>query len=108
MEDNKTGENKLSENEKERDQKPARKKLSYEELEAYVNQTVTQAKRILAENERLKQEIEDVRTQVNFAEINMAFKVLEFKEMFDPEFVQKVVSRLQEVLTPMDKPEDNK
>lgn len=75
-------------------------KLTYEQLEAYANQTTIQANRIIKENKELMEEVKHLRTQTNFAEINMAFKVLEFKDCFDPSFVDKVVKRLQEVLTP--------
>lgn len=75
-------------------------KLSYEQLEAYANQTTIQANRIIKENKELVEEIKHLRNQTNFAEINMAFKVLEFRDCFDPSFVDKVVKRLQEVLTP--------
>lgn len=89
-----------------------KKKLTYEELEAYANQTVAQAKRIYKENQDLVQEINNLRSQINslksqmnYADINLAFKTLELKENFSPEFIQKVVTELERVLTPMEKPE---
>lgn len=81
-----------------------KKKLTYEELEAYANQTVAQAQRIYKENQDLIQEVKSLRSQMNYAEINLALKALELKENFSPEFIQKVVTRLEEVLTPMEKP----
>ena len=43
---------------------------------------------------------------MNYAEINLAFKVLEFSSFFNEDFVKKVTNRLEEVLTPMDKPKE--
>lgn len=80
-----------------------KKKLTYEELEAYANQTVAQAKKVYRENQELVQEIKNLRSQMNYAEINLAFKALEFKNNFNPEFIQKVVQRLEEVLTPVER-----
>lgn len=81
-----------------------KKKLTYGELEAYANQTVAQAQRIYKENQDLVQEVKSLRSQMNYAEINLALKALELKENFSPEFIQKVVARLEEVLTPMERP----
>lgn len=75
-------------------------KLTYEQLEAYANQTTIQANRMIKERKELVEEIKRLRDQTNFAEISMAFKVLEFRDCFDPTFVSKVINRLQEVLTP--------
>lgn len=75
-------------------------KLSYEQLEAYANQTAIQANRIIQENKELRKELERISTQTNFAEINLAFKVLEYEKFFNPEFIEKVVKRLEIVLTP--------
>lgn len=85
-----------------------KEKLTYEQLEAYANQTVAQARKIYQENETLVEEIKRLRDQRNFTEITLAFKVLEHKEMFSPEFVQKITLRLEEVLTPVEKEEQAK
>lgn len=82
------------------EKKNQQQKLTYEQLEAYANQTTIQANRMIKERKELVEEIKRLRDQTNFAEINMAFKVLEFRDCFDPTFVSKVVNRLQEVLTP--------
>lgn len=81
-------------------------KLSYEQLEAYANQTAIQANRIIQENKELRKELERISTQTNFAEINLAFKVLEYEKFFSQEFIQKVVKRLEVVLTPMNEEQE--
>ena len=79
-----------------------KKKLSYDELKAYADQTVAQAQKIYKENQKLIEEIKNLRMQMNYAEINLAFKALEFKNNFSPAFISKVARRLEEVLTPAD------
>lgn len=81
-------------------------KLSYDKLEAYVNQTTLQAKRIYKENEELLKEINELKSQRNYYEITLAFKMLEHKEFFSEECLKKVAARLEEVLTPVDPPKD--
>lgn len=82
-----------------------KKKLSYEELEAYAQQTLAQAQQVFNENKRLVKEMNNLRSQQNYAEINLAFKILEYKDFFSEECVRKVAARLEEVLTPQDNPE---
>ena len=79
-----------------------KKKLTYEELEAYVQQTTARAKQIYDENMKLKQAMQDLRAQMNYSDINLAFKVLDHVDKFRPVFVQKVTDRLEIVLTPQD------
>ena len=79
-------------------------KLTYEQLEAYANQTAAQAKRIYQENQALIQENRNLKNQMNYTEISLAFKALDHKEFFSEEFIKKVAARLEEVLTPMEPP----
>lgn len=79
-----------------------KKKLTYEELETYAQQTTARAKQIYDENMKLKQAMQDLRAQMNYSDINLAFKVLDHTDKFRPEFVQKVIDRLELVLTPQD------
>ena len=79
-----------------------KKKLTYEELETYAQQTTARAKQIYDENMKLKQAMQDLRAQMNYSDINLAFKVLDHANKFRPEFVQKVIDRLEIVLTPQD------
>ena len=79
-----------------------KKKLTYEELEAYAQQTTARAKQIYDENMKLKQAMQDLRAQMNYSDINLAFKVLDHANKFRPEVVQKVIDRLEIVLTPQD------
>ena len=82
-----------------------KKKLSYEELEAYAQQTTARAKQIYEENQKLKQAMQDLRMQMNYTDINLAFKVLDHKEDFNKDFVKKIVERLELVLTPSEEQE---
>ena len=79
-------------------------KLTYEQLEAYANQTTAQAQKIYKENQALIQENRNLRNQMNYTEISLAFKALDHQEFFSEEFIRKVAARLEEVLTPMEPP----
>lgn len=79
-----------------------KEKLTYEQLEAYAEQTVANAKRIYKENEILVKEVENLKNQRNYTEISLAFKALDHKDCFSKEFIDKITKRLEEVLTPMD------
>jgi len=92
-----------------------KKKLSYEELEAYAQQTTARAKQVYEENIKLKQAIQELVSQKNYADVKLAFKVLDHTDKFSPEFVQKVIARLEVILTPqeseeytIEKPEEGK
>lgn len=79
-----------------------KKKLTYEELEAYAQQTTARAKQIYDENVKLKQTMQDLSIQMNYSDINLAFKVLDHADKFRPEFVQEVIDRLELVLAPQE------
>lgn len=76
------------------------KKLSYEQLEAYAQQTTMQAEKIFKENQMLKQSLERTTMYANFKEIDCALKCLDHADMFSAEFISNVVKRLEEVLSP--------
>lgn len=68
-------------------------KLSYEQLKAYVEQMQAQAKKIYQENITLKQII-------NAKDIDYAFKCLDHAELFSKKFINMVINKLEELLTP--------
>lgn len=86
--------------------KKEEKKLSYDELTAYSAQVVERAKKILEENNALKQYNQELRMQLNSKEIDWAFKILEYRELFDKDFVEKVVAKLTEIMTPQETAEE--
>lgn len=83
-------------------------KLTYEQLSAYAQQTQMQAKKIWEENQMLKQALNEANLTNNFKEVELALKCLDHVELFSPEFIEKIVKRLEEVLTPQteEKPEE--
>jgi hypothetical protein len=83
-----------------------KKKLTYEELEAYAQQTTARAKQVYEENIRLKQAMQELITQKNHSDMELAFRVLDHADKFSSEFVQKVVKRLEVILTPTDNEEE--
>jgi hypothetical protein len=87
--------------------KKATSKISYEELEAYAAQTVEQAKRVHQENVMLKEALDRATYANNIKEIELALKCLDHAEMFSTEFIDSVVSKIEELLTPTNQEEDN-
>lgn len=84
------------------------KKLTYEELEAYAQQTTARAKQVYDENRKLKQMIQELKEQMNYSDISFAFKVLDHADKFNPEFVSKVTERLELILAPQEGDKENK
>lgn len=67
--------------------------LSYEQLKAYVVQMEQQAKKIYQENINLRQAL-------NSKDIEYAFRCLDHSAKFSKDFIDTVVSRLEELLNP--------
>lgn len=76
-------------------------KVTYDQLKALYEQSMIQTKKYYNEYQALRREMQAMREQMNYADINLAFKVLEFESHFDPQFVEKIVQRLEIVLTPV-------
>lgn len=76
------------------------KKLTYEQLEAYAQQTTEQAKRIYQENQVLKKALTEANINNSFKEIECVLKCLDHAELFSPKFIASVTERLEEVLSP--------
>ena len=89
--------------------KPEKKqeKLTYEQLEAYAQQTTMQAQRIFQENQMLKNALEKERANNNFKEIDLVLKCLDHTDLFSEKFIKAIVARLEELLTPIkEEPKD--
>lgn len=69
------------------------KKLSYEQLEAYAQQTTARAQQIFKENQILKQAL-------NSKDIENALKCLDHAELFSVKFIENITSRIEELLDP--------
>jgi hypothetical protein len=69
------------------------KKLSYEQLEAYAQQTTARAQQIFKENQILKQAL-------NSKDIENALKCLDHAELFSAKFIENITSRIEELLDP--------
>lgn len=80
-------------------------KLTYEQLEAYANQTTMQAQKIYQENQALRQSLEEVRRNVSLKEIELAIKCLDHADLFSDTFITSITSKLEEILTPAEEPE---
>lgn len=75
-------------------------KLTYEQLVAYAQQVSAQAQKILEENQMLKKTLSEAMLTNTFKEIELALKCLDHADMFSATFIEKVIKKLEEVLTP--------
>lgn len=82
------------------------KKVSYEQLKAYAEQAVEQAKKLYQENQVLKQALNRANIEYSLKEMELAIKCLDHVDLFTPDFIKGITSRLEEVLTP-NKEEEN-
>jgi len=93
---------------KEKKVRNANEKLSYEQLEAYAQQITARAQEAFKENQVLKQALAKASMDNNFKEIECVLKCLDHADMFSPSFLDKVIARLEEVLTPQSEEEVSK
>ncbi|MBQ9391975.1 MAG: hypothetical protein IJU02_07270 [Lachnospiraceae bacterium] len=84
-----------------------KKKLSYEELENAARQISVQADALYKENLQLKQALQQENMGNLYAELNFKFKVLEYSNMFNPDFVGSIIENIEEIMTPK-REQDNK
>ena len=76
------------------------KKLSYEQLEGAAKQLSAQIDTLVKDNQQLKMLVQKLQLDNLFAELNFRFKVLEHVEVFPREFVDRIVSEIQDIMTP--------
>lgn len=81
------------------------KKLTYEELSAYVEQTLTQAKKLYSENQMLRRALDRSDREQNLKQISLAMKCLDHTDQFSPDFIKKVTEKLEKVLCPSEEAE---
>lgn len=82
------------------------KKLSYEELENAAKQISVQAEALYKENMQMKQALQQANLGNMYTELNFKFKVLEYSNMFDPDFVGNIIESIQSTMTPEEKEEE--
>lgn len=75
------------------------KKLTYEQLEGVAKQLSAQLDAVAKENQQLKVLAQKLQLDNMFAELNFRFKVLEYNNMFPKEFVDRIVSEVQDIMT---------
>ena len=77
-----------------------KKKLTYEQLEAYTSQLVQQVQGLAKRNKELQSEIFNLCNQMGMQEAGLALKCIEMSDKFSPEFIQKITKRVEEFLDP--------
>lgn len=83
------------------------KKLSYEELENAAKQITAQAQNVARENQQLRTALQQASLTNMYTELNFKFKVLELASAFSPEFVDKCVKSIEEIMTPAPEEEES-
>ena len=84
-----------------------KKKLSYEELENAARQISVQADAMYKENMQLKQALQQANIANLYTELNFKFKVLEYSNMFDPDFVGNIIESIEATMTPKEEKESD-
>lgn len=82
------------------------KKLTYEQLEGVAKQLSAQLDAVAKENQQLKMLAQKLQLDNLFAELNFRFKVLERPDMFPDEFVNRIVSEIQDIMTAKEQEEE--
>ena len=83
------------------------KKLTYEQLEAAANQISEQAKNLYMENQNLKKTVERLTMNDVFAQLDLRFKVLNYKDLFPQEFIERIIGEIVDTMTPRNQEENN-
>lgn len=77
-----------------------KRKLSYEELENAAKQISQQAEALFKENQQLKKVVQNLSEQAGYTELNFKFKVLKYKDNFNPDFVDRIIKEIEETMSP--------
>ena len=83
------------------------KKLSYTELENAAKQIAAQLDAVIKENRNLKMTLNRVSVQNAYVELDLMIKLLPYKDMFHKEFMNSVVTQIENDITAINTPEDN-
>lgn len=83
-----------------------RKRLSYTELENAAKQIAAQADAVFKENKQLRAAVQRLSQQSAYAELDLMFKVVQYKESFSEDFVKTVTDEIEKEMTILVK-EDN-
>lgn len=75
----------------EKKQSAAPKKLSYEELQNTCHQLSEQAR-------TMHMQLQEINMQNVFKRLDLLFKVLEFKDSFDTQFIMDCVKEIEEIM----------
>lgn len=74
--------------------------LTYEQLKAYAQQTTEQAKRIFAENQKLREALVNTNFENTIKGLEINLRCLDHAEKFSPEFIKMIIGRIEDTLNP--------
>lgn len=82
------------------------KKLSYEQLEEVARQIANQRDGIYKENQQLKQALYQASASNAFKDLELRFKVLNYKDLFSKNFVSLCIRIIEDSMTPQEQGEN--
>lgn len=81
------------------EKKEQNKKLTYEQLEDATRQMSVQFDSVVRENQQLKGLVQKLQLDNMFTELNFRFKVLDHAELFNDEFVDRILGEIEDIMT---------
>lgn len=75
-------------------------KIPYEQLKVFASQAQVRLNQCYEKIEQLETEKRNLIIALNAKDVELAFKALEFKELFPSEFISSIVDRIVYMLTP--------
>ena len=88
------------------EKKRENKKLTPEQLEEVTRQLSAQFDAVVKENQQLKTIVQKLQLDNLFAELNFRFKVLENASCFKQEFVERITSEIEDIMTAKEENKD--
>lgn len=76
------------------------KKFSYEELEGIATQLSEQLNAAVRENQQLRKQVQGLTMTNVYTELNFKFEVVKNAHMFSPEFADRIVQEIEDIMTP--------
>lgn len=81
------------------EKKEQNEKLTYEQLENAARQLSAQFDSVVRENQQLKTLVQKLQLDNMFTELNFRFKVLDHAELFNDEFVDRILGEIEDIMT---------
>lgn len=84
-----------------------KKKLSYEELQAYANNMTQQAEAMSNEIVKLRGICANLNKEAFYRELHFAFEVIKNADKFSKDFVKGIIEKIEQTMTPTEEQEES-